>query len=85
VKGLPRKGEGQQQLSVLARSVWEQLLEVCSFGAGLQIIFQISFTLNRCPSGIHQNIPVFTEKLLKNSDANVLTVEFAFLFFLVII
>ena len=33
VKGLPREGEGQQQVSVLAPSVWEQSLDVFNFGA----------------------------------------------------
>jgi len=35
VKGVAEEDEGQQQLSVLAPSVWEQLLDMGSFGAGV--------------------------------------------------
>ena len=35
MKRLPGEEKGQQQLSVLAPSVWELVLDVCNFGAGL--------------------------------------------------
>ena len=37
VKGLPREGEGMQELPVLAPSMSEQLLDIFNFGADLYL------------------------------------------------
>lgn len=68
----------------MAKNQWSTFREQKS-KEGFKLSFKFLLPLKRCPSEIHQNTRFFTERLLKNPDANVLTVEFAFMFFFVII
>lgn len=54
VKGLPREGEGQQQLSVLAPSMWEQLLDIFNFKLRTRLKFEVwAVVVMLCLMAVH--------------------------------